>query len=264
MKLKRHINFINESDTSSDYAYWLRYKVPDHIGEGDEWVFEGDYVIGKEDEMVDNGEFNQRIPDKVTGTFDCSRIGLTTLKGCPKIIGKNFFCTQNEITNLIGGPKEVGNEYNVNSNKKLTSLEGAPEELKGDYHKTKLISRGDFSAAECALITLKGGPKKISGSIAVDTNKLTSLEGAPIIGESMISSDNPVDFEKIEATFVEENKEDLYNTKHGYWQGLFNWMLSKNMNLSEIKTWPQDFLNSLDGKYIKMLSSYKGIKKYDL
>jgi len=253
MKLKRHINFINE-ETSSDYSYHMRYSVPEDIGDEDEWIFEGNMIIGRDDEMVDNGEFNQRLPDEVTGMFECSDLGLTTLKGCPKIVGDNFMCVGNLITNLIGGPKEFGGiMYNCNFNKLIT-LEGAPEYIDGD-----------FNAGENQLTTLKGGPKIVKRSFAVDDNMLTTLEGAPIVGDAVITSGNLVNFEHIEADFVEYNKEDLDEIfQYGYWQGLYNWMLARHYDVGKIKTWPEEFINSLEPKDRNTLLSKRGLNKFDL
>ena len=54
------------------------------------------------------------------------------------------------------------------SNLSLTSLEGAPEYVKGDF-----ICSGNY------LTSLEGAPKEVKGDFICSYNNLTSLEGAP-------------------------------------------------------------------------------------
>ena len=65
---------------------------------------------------------------KVTGDFNCSGLGLTSLKGAPQEVGRNFNCTCNKLTSLEGAPKIVGGWFDCPWNK-LTSLKGAPQEV---------------------------------------------------------------------------------------------------------------------------------------
>ena len=104
---------------------------------------------------------------KVSGNFDCSFSGLTSLEGCPEEVGKDFWCDSNNLTSLKGAPKEVGGHFICNSNN-LTSLEGAPEKVEGGFY-----------CARNKLTSLKGAPEKVEGGFYCVRNKLTSLEGAP-------------------------------------------------------------------------------------
>ena len=65
---------------------------------------------------------------KVTGDFNCSGLGLTSLKGAPQEVGRNFNCTCNKLTSLEGAPKIVGGWFDCPWNK-LTSLKGAPQKV---------------------------------------------------------------------------------------------------------------------------------------
>ena len=67
---------------------------------------------------------------KITGKFDCSRLGLTSLKGAPQIVGGRFDCSWNKLTSLEGAPQKVGGGFNCMNNL-LTSLEGAPQTVGG-------------------------------------------------------------------------------------------------------------------------------------
>ena len=104
---------------------------------------------------------------KITGKFDCSRLGLTSLKGAPQEVGGNFDCYDNQLTSLEGAPKKVGGNFGCGGNK-LTSLKGAPQ--------TVGLS---FWCSDNQLTSLKGAPQKVNGDFSCRSNQLTSLEGAP-------------------------------------------------------------------------------------
>ena len=116
---------------------------------------------------------------KVTGRFDCSRLGLTSLKGAPTEVGVDFKCSNNKLTSLEGAPQKVGGSFECYDNQ-LTSLEGAPQK----------VGR-DFSCSYNHLTSLKGAPQTVRGCFYCNNNQLTSLEGAPIkVGENFNCSDN--------------------------------------------------------------------------
>jgi len=74
-----------------------------------------------EKELPDYIQFNIAYKN-----FGIANLKLSTLKGCPKIVKGEFSCHNNEnLKNLIGGPEEVDLTYYC-TNKRLTSLEGAP------------------------------------------------------------------------------------------------------------------------------------------
>ena len=122
--------------------------------------------------------------------FNCSRLGLTSLKGAPTEVGRSFYCVDNNLTSLEGAPTEVGENFNCKNNQ-LTSLEGAPQTIYGyfDCHNNQLTSlKGapqtvgrDFYCYENQLTSLKGAPQIVGGDFYCNNNQLTSLEGAPQI-----------------------------------------------------------------------------------
>src|ERR1700760_611824 len=61
---------------------------------------------------------------EVTGTFKCSKMGLTSLKGGPTK-AQDYRCDQNKLQSLEFGPTSVANGFSCALNK-LTSLVGAP------------------------------------------------------------------------------------------------------------------------------------------
>ncbi len=65
----------------------------------------------------------------------------------------------------------------------LTSLEGSPE-----------LIRANFEVQDNKLVTLKGGPERVEGSVFAHRNKLTSLEGSPkYIGKHFSISKNEIE-----------------------------------------------------------------------
>ena len=138
---------------------------------------------------------------KITGNFDCSSLGLKSLKGAPQKVGGNFYCFENQLTSLEGAPQKVGEDFSCSGNK-LTLLEGAPQtvgkafwcsrnqlsSLKGSPQKVG----GDFWCNDNQLISLEGAPQEVGGSFVCYKNQLTSLKGAPqIVGENFYCYRNP-------------------------------------------------------------------------
>ena len=139
-------------------------------------------------------------PQKVEGDFSCSFNQLTSLEGTSRNVGKNFYCSGNQLTSLEGAPKRVGKDFYCNSNQ-LTSLKGAPIEVGHtfDCSENQLTSLEgapqkigrNFICSGNRLTSLKGAPQEIGGSLYCDNNRLISLEGAPqIVGGNFICSGN--------------------------------------------------------------------------
>ena len=104
---------------------------------------------------------------KVTGNFDCSDLGLKSLKGVPQEVGRNFNCSWNKLTSLEGAPQEVGRNFNCDGNH-LATLKGAPQKVGGGFW--CYINR---------LISLEGAPQTVGKYFDCSYNQLTSLKGAP-------------------------------------------------------------------------------------
>lgn len=65
-------------------------------------------------DVYDNVDISQKVLKEipinfnyVSGSFNCSYNFLTTLKGCPKIIGGDFNCGRNDLTNLEHAPSII-------------------------------------------------------------------------------------------------------------------------------------------------------------
>ena len=128
--------------------------------------------------------------------FNCSKLGLTSLKGAPIEVPLNFICVDNNLTSLEGAPKKVGWNFICYWNS-LTSLKGAPTEVGGifDCHNNQITS-------------LKGAPKTVGWDFYCNSNYLTSLEGAPQIVGGIFDCRNNLDLHSLEG--IGEVKETIY------------------------------------------------------
>jgi hypothetical protein len=162
---------------------------------------QGDYTINEDGSIDVDGNViltSKKINKlsmkygKVSGDFDCSGVGLTTLecaphtvrrfncaynelenlKFAPSLVGENFICMGNNLTSLEGAPKRV--RYFSCSSNKLTNLEFAPETI-----------TEDFNCHYNKLETLKYFPKYVGGEISLSNNNLSDLD----CGLSLINGD---------------------------------------------------------------------------
>ncbi len=69
----------------------------------------------------------------VEGDFLCSYNRLTSLKGCPQVIGGGFYCQGNQLTSLEYCPQSIGGNFYC-SNNKLKSLKHVPQSIRGDFY----------------------------------------------------------------------------------------------------------------------------------
>lgn len=122
---------------------------------------------------VEMTHFNNKY-GKISGSFTCANVGLTTLEWSPHTVTNGFNCATNKLTSLVGGPTFVSGNYLCSKNK-LTNLIGAP---------TSKINI--FSCRENLLTSLEGAPTEVSIFDCSNNPGLTSLEFCPkIINESI-------------------------------------------------------------------------------
>jgi len=63
-------------------------------------------------------------PSEIKGAFRCQlNRNLTSLKGCPSIVGMSFMAGDCGLTTLVDGPMQIGEKFYL-SNNKIKSLEG--------------------------------------------------------------------------------------------------------------------------------------------
>jgi hypothetical protein len=110
---------------------------------------------------------------KVKGSFTMRGSSkITSLKGCPEEVGKDFNASQLGIVDLLDGPKRVGGNYIVEGCTALTTLMGFPEYV-GE----------DFSAAQSAVGTLRGVTPSsvVEGSFDMSFTKIRRIDGFPTV-----------------------------------------------------------------------------------
>ena len=79
----------------------------------------------------------------------------------------NYLYSEHDLTTLEGAPEKVGGDFRCSGNM-LTSLEGAPKEV-----------GVNFNCIGNMLTSLEGAPKEVGENFNCSGNMLTSLEGAP-------------------------------------------------------------------------------------
>ena len=105
-------------------------------------------------------------------------------------ISGDFKCIQ--CSSLEGAPQEVGGDFYCSDCHSITSLKGAPQKVGGDFECHYCVSLkslegapqkvgGDFSCIKCVSLTsLEGSPQEVGGNFScIKCISLKSLEGAP-------------------------------------------------------------------------------------
>lgn len=136
---------------------------------------------------VPNGKLPFKF-GKVSGKFRLKSVTVTTLEGCPDYC-ESFYAQKSIVKNLVGGPIHVETNYDVSKNNELTSLEGSPKTVGGDFNfnSTKVTSLiggpeevgGNFDGDFTPLVNLVGSPRIVGGMLKLSETDLTSLEGLP-------------------------------------------------------------------------------------
>lgn len=141
----------------------------------------------------------EHSPDEVHGVYDCRlNFNLKTLRGCPDEL-ERLDASYCDLRTLIGGPtimrkRDYTPFYIVAGNPNLTSLEGAPTEIPGN-----------FNAYGCGLKDLRGAPAIVRLSFSVGENPLESLEGCPkVVGGDFICYPKGSEKDRSLQTFTEE------------------------------------------------------------
>ena len=166
---------------------------------------DGDVNLKNYNQFIKDGKLTIKF-NKVTRSFFCANLNLTSLEGCPKEVGIDFYCYYNNITSLEGGPKKVGRSFYCSDNN-LASLKGAPRKVGGSFicNRNNLASlkgapekvKEDFKCVNNKLTSLEGGPREVGRDFDCSENKLTSLKGAPEkVGEDFYCSENTKQFTK--------------------------------------------------------------------
>jgi hypothetical protein len=142
---------------------------------------------------------------------------VTSLRGCPTIVGGDFFCGENGLESLEYSPSQVGGRYNCNLNP-LKSLEGCTQDIGSDFfcNGTGITSlkgapdklNGEFHATHNKLTNLEGLPSGISHRIDVSNNQLTSLKGMPKIAPRTLNISHNMNLYGVDYYPTEFDKRD--------------------------------------------------------
>jgi hypothetical protein len=116
---------------------------------------------------ITNYTINDDLSIDVDGDVDLANRGLTKIPIKFRNVSVYFNCGGNQLTTLEGAPQSVGGDFFCTYNQ-LTTLEGAPQTVGGDFY-----------CNDNQLTTLEGAPQSVSDYFNCYNNQLTSLEGAP-------------------------------------------------------------------------------------
>ena len=171
----------------------------------------------------------------VTGSFMIAENNLTTLKGCPEVVGKKFTCRANKkLQSLEFGPKKVAGDYNC-SGCSLESLSGSPE-----------VIEGDFVFFNNYIDSLKGGPRIVKGSFIGRLNGIFSLDGSPdVVGGDFVLSQNNIESlagctKDIGGDFIMSNN-NLVSLEGGpNTNRSMRYLISLNSDLKSLKGCPEE------------------------
>lgn len=129
------IKIFEQFNRYKDIKKWL-----DEMGI-DDYTINNDFTVDVKG-LVDLSNLDiTEIPiqfGKVTGSFHCTHTKLTSLKGCPDIVGGGFYSSNTDITSLEYGPSEVGSDYWCYKCN-LTTLKFVPKKVGGAF-----IFNGNF------------------------------------------------------------------------------------------------------------------------
>jgi len=217
-------------------------------------LFEAALVLTKEqisflDEYTDGTwSINKEGFVDINGSFICIAANITDFKGIQfGTIKGDFICARNKLTSLEGAPQEIGGHFNC-SNNKLTSLKGAPKE-----------STGAFICYNNKLTSLKGSPQEV-GNFDCHNNKLTSLEGAPQeVGHFICSRNKLISLKGAPQKINNVFHSDFFICTKGEWTP--SWIV-ENINkypiLMTIATpkFLQEEIDKNPGKMIRLIKSH--------
>lgn len=126
---------------------WLESKICGTFLIHGDGTIDVDGDVNLEGKLGDFGELGELGGEeirfgKVTGTFNCRKNRLISLKGTPRVVGGDFLCSSNKLPDLADAPIEVGGKFDCSDNP-LTSLDGFPECIRGGFF-CKTADLGNF------------------------------------------------------------------------------------------------------------------------
>ena len=148
------------------------------------------------------------------------------------------------LTSLEGAPQEVKGHFDCRGNQ-LTTLEGAPQSV-----------GGSFDCHDNPLTSLVGAPQTVGGNFSCKRNELTTLEGAPKKLSGFYCEGNPVTESTLDAIFALMRKGMAYQQALAqYWP-----KMGDVDRVLMYKDHPS--LSPEDARKYKALATYVNIKGY--
>ena len=185
----------------------------------------------------------------VSGTFDCSYMGLTTLEGCPIKVERSFNCSNNQLTNLKGAPITVNGFFNCSGNPIRSLI---------DLDDNKRFYYDLFICQNTGIRDLIGIQQAKIKKIDIRNNKLLkSIEGIPaksLLEGTFHDYDSNI-MAQLDWYIIHGNSNYNYVT---FWEDLLKYYMKNDLSCIEIIKWPKDFITD------EVKSSVKGIHKFSL
>lgn len=135
----------------------------------------------------------------INGGLDCQHKNIKNFKGIRFGKVTYFYCNNNQLTSLEGAPQEVKEDFDCSFNS-ITSLNGSPKKI--GLH---------FNCSSNYIKSLIGAPEEVKGILNLRNNLINSLEGA-FIDDEIITvggtdfTNNPVSEETLEIIFNKMQK----------------------------------------------------------
>lgn len=127
-------------------------------------------VVGLNFEFYSNGALksSRGFPTEVGGNLILNKVKFEDLKGISSIkVKQNIRITEcPDLTSLEGCPEEIMGDFDISDNKNLMSLKGSPKKI-----------GGNFDCSGCNLNSLEGGPIEVMGRYTGNNNNLSTLNG---------------------------------------------------------------------------------------
>jgi len=173
---------------------WLKkYGVENYVID-DKMTINVDGDVDLNSKMLD--DFPQYIQfGIVSGYFLCDYNNLTSLRGCPQNVGKDFGCSWNWLKSLEGCPQTIGGSFWCGNNG-ITSLVGCPQTIGGSFYcdYTRLVNLigctkniiGDLNCHGVQLASFEGNPETIGGNFEFSSIRITDEEKSRFLQTTIV------------------------------------------------------------------------------
>lgn len=185
-------------------------------------------------------------------SFIISNLGISSLEGAPSKVYRNYNVRGNKLTSLEGAPQEIGGYFDCSWMSSLTTLEGAPKRV-GSY----------FNCSHTSIRNLIGGPESVAEYkntcySVYRCEKLTSLEGLPkhclhFIFDPIKNLWDPTPFKDKDIKIISDGPPSIPMGPLQCLMDIFyeKWGKGDTPDNEELKISTKLFIESLDYSYIR-------------